>query len=104
MGIAARDWVRCRRKIQEWLLETIPDDISSKNLVFERLTGLRQSVLGALWAKGGMLTSCNSRAGKMAQGSDVPGASILTNGLLDISQAAKEVWVAGREQTAATPA
>lgn len=91
MALTAPDWVTLRDKIQIWLYNNIPEEVSSKDPAFERLTGLNQARLEANWAKGGMLTSCNSFAGKVAQGIGVPWKSVLAKGVLDISQAEKEV-------------
>jgi hypothetical protein len=100
MGLTAADWVTLRENIQTWLYNNIPEEVASRvksgdtwksNPEFERLTGLNQAKLEANWAKGGMLTSCNSFAGKVAQAIGVPGTSVLAKGFLDISQAEKEV-------------
>jgi hypothetical protein len=80
-----------RTSIQDWLLNNIPEVVSSKDPLFEKLTGLNQSTLEANWTKGGMLTSCNSFAGKVALAIGVPGKSVLAKVYLDISQAEKEV-------------
>src|SRR5262245_58682553 len=56
-----------------------------------RWTGLTQKTLEANWDAGGMLTSCNAFAGKIAQEIGVPRKSVLAKGVLDISQADKEV-------------
>ena len=90
MKLTAPDWETLRLKIQQELYK-IPEVVSSKDPSFERLTGLNQSQLEANWAKKGMLTSCNSFAGKMALNLGVPGSSVLARGYLDISQAEKEV-------------
>lgn len=80
-----------RISIQNWLYENIPEVVSSKDPSFVRLTGLTQAALEANWAKGGILTSCNSFAGVVARTLGVPGKSVLAKGYLDISLADKEV-------------
>src|SRR5262249_31586478 len=72
-------------------LYQIPDEVSSKDSAFVRWTGLTQKTLEANWDAGGMLTSCNAFAGKIAQEIGVPRKSVLAKGVLDISQADKEV-------------
>lgn len=79
-----------RTSIQNYLYK-IPEVVSSKDPLFEKLTGLSQAALEANWAKGGILTSCNSFAGRVALAIGVPGKSVLARGFLDISQADKEV-------------
>jgi hypothetical protein len=91
MGITAPDWVTLREKIQTWLWDNIPEEVSSKDPMFERLTGLSQARLEKNWSEGGMLTSCNSFAGVIAQHLGVPRSSVLAKGVLDISLAEKEV-------------
>ncbi len=90
MGLTAPDWETLREKIQTWLYK-IPEEVSSKDPLFEKLTGLNQAVLKKNWDGGGMLTSCNSFAGKVAQEIGVPRKSVLAKGVLDISAAEKEV-------------
>ena len=91
MGITAPDWVTLRSEIQNWLLKNIPEDISSKDARFAKLTGMTQKTLEDNWKGGGILTSCNSFAGKVAQGLGVPWSSVLAKGALDISKAESEV-------------
>ena len=79
-----------RTSIQNYLYK-IPEVVSSKDPLFEKLTGLSQAALEANWAKGGILTSCNSFAGRVARVIGVPGKSVLARGFLDISQADREV-------------
>jgi hypothetical protein len=79
-----------RTSIQARLYE-IPEVVSSKDPLFERLTGLNQATLQKNWDAGGILTSCNSFAGKIALSIGVPGTSVLAKGYLNISLAQKEV-------------
>ena len=90
MGLTAPDWETLRQKIQEWLYK-IPEEVSSNDPLFVKLTGLTQAVLKKNWDGGGMLTSCNSFAGTVAREIGVPGKSVLAKGVLDISLANKEV-------------
>jgi len=90
MGLQASDWETLREMIQNFM-DQIPDEASSKDSAFVRWTGLTQKSLEANWDAGGMLTSCNALAGKIAQEIGVPRESVLAKGVLDISQADKEV-------------
>lgn len=90
MGLQASDWETLREMIQNFLYQ-IPEEVSSKDSAFVRWTGLTQKALEANWDAGGMLTSCNAFAGKIAQEIGVPRKSVLAKGVLDISQADKEV-------------
>lgn len=90
MGLSAPDRDTLRTKMQEWLYK-IPEVVSSKDPLYKSLTGLSQADLEANWAKGGILTGCNSFLGVVAKAFGVPGTSVLARGFLDISQAEKEV-------------
>jgi hypothetical protein len=90
MGLAAPDWATLREKIQEFLYQ-IPDEVSSKDPAFVRWTGMTHKTLQDNWDGGGILTSCNAFAGKIATEIGVPKKSVLAKGALDISQADKEV-------------
>lgn len=92
-----------RMSIQNWLYG-IPEVVASTDPLFEKLTGLNQTMLKANWDKGGMLTSCNSFAGKVALAIGVPGSSVLAKGFLDISLAEKEVPGCWQDATTADAA
>ena len=89
-GLIKPNRAMLRTSIQNRLYE-IPEVVSSKDPLFEKLTGLTQAALKKNWDAGGMLTSCNSFAGKIALSIGVPGRSVLAKGYLDISLAEKEV-------------
>ncbi len=90
MGLTAPDRETMREKIQDWLYQ-IPEVVASTDPLFEKLTGLNQKALKKNWDGGGMLTSCNSFVGKVAQEIGVPLKSVLAKGVLDISLADNEV-------------
>ena len=104
MALTAPDWETLREKIQEWLYK-IPEVVASTDPMFVTLTGLTQATLKKNWDGGGILTSCNSFVGHVAQEIGVPRKSCLAKGVLDISAADKEVpgcWVSA-SSTAANP-
>ena len=105
MGLSASDWNELREKIQGWLFQMVPEEVSSKDPQYRILTGLDQKALEANWRTGGFMTGCNGFAGKMAEGMGVPRKSILTKGPLNVSLAEKEVpgcWQEANSEDACT--
>lgn len=73
------------------LKKNIPTDLSSDDKRFERMTGMSTKWLREQWAKGSIVTSCNSFAGWVAREIGVKPSSVLSRGYLDISRAESEV-------------
>lgn len=91
MGLTASDWSALRLEIQRMLYKNIPEDLSSDDPRFKKMTGMDTKWLKDQWKTGSIVTSCNSFAGWVAREIGVPGKSVLAKGVLNISDADKEV-------------